>query len=92
MLGDITPQSIKIDQQAVVYPGRDHVSTLAIKRFDGRSYKAVDTSALTRVVMAFPGTDPVIAYDSDTTPAVFYWRSTSATSARQGYCSHRLLS
>jgi hypothetical protein len=79
MLGDITPQSIKIDQQAVVYPGRDHVSTLVIKRFDGRSYKTVDTSALTRVVLAFPGTDPVIAYDSDTTPAVFSWSGSAIT-------------
>jgi hypothetical protein len=79
MLGDITPQSIKIDQQAVTYPGRDHVNTLTIKRFDGRSYKTVDTSALTRVVLAFPGTDPVIAYDSDTTPAVFSWSGSAIT-------------
>lgn len=68
MLGDINPQTIKITSQAVVYPGRDHVTTLNIKRFNGRSYSAVDTSLLTRVVLAFPQTDPVIAYDTATAP------------------------
>lgn len=69
MLGDINPQTIKITSQAVVYPGRDHVTTLNIKQFNGRSYSAVDTSLLTRVVLAFPQTDPVIAYDTATAPA-----------------------
>lgn len=79
MLGDLNPQTIKIDQQAVVYPGRDHVTTLTIKRFDGRSYRPVDTSALTRVVLVFPDTDPTIAYDSDTLPAVFDWTGSTIT-------------
>ena len=79
MLGTINPQTIKIDQRAVTYPGRDHVTTLTIKRFDGRSYRAVDTSALTRVVLVFPDTDPTIAYDSDTLPAVFDWTGSTIT-------------
>lgn len=79
MLGTINPQNIKIDQQAVVYPGRDHVTTLTIKRFDGRSYRPVDTSALTRVVLVFPDTDPTIAYDSNTLPAVFDWIGSTIT-------------
>lgn len=79
MLGDINPQTIKIDQQAVVYPGRDHVSTLTIKRFDGRKYAPVDLSLLTRVVLVFPDTTPTIAYDSDTLPAVFSWTGSTIT-------------
>lgn len=79
MLGDINPQTIKIDQQAVVYPGRDHVTVLTIKRYDGRSYRPVDTSLLTRVVLVFPDTSPVIAYDSDTLPAVFDWSGSTIT-------------
>lgn len=79
MLGDINPQTIKIDQQAVVYPGRDHVSTLTIKRFDGRRYAPVDLSLLTRVVLVFPGTDPVIAYDSLLQPTVFTWSGSTLT-------------
>lgn len=79
MLGDINPQTIKIDQQAVVYPGRDHVSVLTIKRFDGRSYKAVDASMLTRVVLAFPGTSPAIVYDSSVTAGVISWAGSAIT-------------
>ena len=79
MLGDLNPQTVKIDQQAVVYPGRDHVTTLTIKRFDGRSYRPVDTSMLTRVVLVFPDTDPAIAYDSSTLPAVFDWTGSTIT-------------
>lgn len=79
MLGDINPQTIKIDQQAVVYPGRDHVTVLTIKRYDGRSYRPVDTSLLTRVVLVFPDTSPVIAYDSDILPAVFSWTGSTIT-------------
>lgn len=69
MLGDINPQSIKITSQAVIYPGRDHVTVLNIKRFSGRQYSAVDLSLLTRAVLVFPQTDPVIAYDTATAPA-----------------------
>lgn len=69
MLGDINPQSIKITPQAVVYPGRSHVTVLNIKRFSGRQYSAVDLSLLTRVVLAFPQTSPVIVYDTATAPA-----------------------
>lgn len=79
MLGDITPRSIQIDQQAVVYPGRDHVSVLTIKRFDGRRYQSVDVSLLTRVVLAFPGTDPVIVYDSSVTAGVISWAGSAIT-------------
>jgi hypothetical protein len=79
MLGDITPQSIQIDQQAVTYPGRDHVNTITIKRFDGRRYQSVDVSLLTRVILAFPGTDPVIAYDSDVTAGVISWAGSAIT-------------
>src|SRR3990167_8773315 len=69
MLGDINPQSIKITSQAVIYPGRDHVTVLNVKRFSGRQYSAVDLSLLTRAVLVFPQTDPVIAYDTATAPA-----------------------
>lgn len=72
MLGDINPQTVRIVQQAVVYPGHNHVTSLNIKRYDGRSYKPVDLNDLTRVVLAFPGADPAIVFDSDT-QAVFTW-------------------
>lgn len=69
MLGDISPQTVKITSQAVVYPGRDHVTALNVKRFSGRQYSAVDLSLLTRAVLVFPQNDPVIAYDTATAPA-----------------------
>ena len=72
MLGDINPQSVRIAQIAVVYPGRNHVTTLTIKRYDGRSYKPVDLDDLTRAVLVFPGTSPTIAFDS-ATDSVFTW-------------------
>lgn len=72
MLGDINPQSVRIAQNAVVYPGRNHVVTLTVKRYDGRSYKPVDLDDLTRVVLVFPDTSPTIAFDS-ATDAVFTW-------------------
>ena len=72
MLGEITPQSVRIAQIAVVYPGRNHVTTLTIKRYDGRSYKPVDLDDLTRAVLVFPGTSPTIAFDS-ATDSVFTW-------------------
>lgn len=64
MLGDISPQTVRITQQAVVYPGRDHVTSLRVERFDGRTYKPVDMTAVTRVILSFPEADPVIVYDS----------------------------
>lgn len=79
MLGDITPQSIKIDQRAVVYPGRDHVNTLTVKRFDGRKYKPVDLTALTRAVLVFPNTNPIIAFDTDETADVISWLGSTIT-------------
>lgn len=72
MLGDINPQSVRIAQNAVVYPGRNHVVTLTVKRYDGRSYKPVNLDDLTRVVLVFPDTSPTIAFDSATDP-VFTW-------------------
>jgi len=64
MLGDINPQTVRITQQAVVYPSRDHVTSLRVERFDGRSYKPVDMTAVTRVILSFPEASPVIVYDS----------------------------
>ena len=64
MLGDISPQTVRITQQAVVYPNRDHVTSLRVERFDGRTYKPVDMTAVTRVILSFPEADPVIVYDS----------------------------
>ena len=78
MLGDINPQSVRIAQQAVVYPGRDHVTALTIKRYDGRSFKPVDLTNLTRVVLVFPGTDPTIVFDS-LLDSVFSWSGNTLT-------------
>lgn len=64
MLGDISPQTVRITQQAVVYPSRNHVTSLRVERFDGRTYKPVDMTAVTRVILSFPEADPVIVYDS----------------------------
>ncbi len=64
MLGDISPQTVRITQQVVAYPGRDHVCILTVKRFDGRTYKPVDMTAVTRVILSFPEANPVIVYDS----------------------------
>ncbi len=64
MLGDISPQTVRITQQAVVYPSRDHATSLRVERFDGRSYRPVDMTAVTRVILSFPEADPVIVYDS----------------------------
>lgn len=78
MLGDISPQTVRITQQAVVYPGRDHVVELRVERFDGRSYKPVDMTAVTRVILGFPEADPVIVYDSSV-QAVFTHVGTTLT-------------
>lgn len=72
MLGDISPQTVRIAENAVVYPGRNHVTTLTIKRYNGRNYKPVDLDNLTRVVLVFPDTTPTIAFDS-LTDSVFTW-------------------
>lgn len=72
MLGDINPQSVRIAQNAVVYPGRNHVTTLTVKRYDGRNFKPVDLDDLTRVVLVFPDTSPTIVFDS-LTDTVFDW-------------------
>ena len=64
MIGDISPQTVRITQQAVVYPGRDHVVELRVERFDGRKYAPVDMTAVTRVILSFPDASPVIVYDS----------------------------
>ena len=78
MLGDISPQTARITQQAVVYPGRDHVTSLRVERFDGRTYKPVDMTAVTRVILSFPEADPVIVYDSSV-QAVFTHVGTTLT-------------
>ena len=79
MLGDISPQTVKIDSSAVVYPGRNHVTALLVKRFDGSRYVPVDVSALTRVVLVFPQLDPVVAFDSSVTAGVFTWSGSTIT-------------
>lgn len=78
MLGDISPQTVRITQQAVVYPNRDHVTSLRVERFDGRTYKPVDMTAVTRVILSFPEADPVIVYDSSV-QAVFTHVGTTLT-------------
>ena len=78
MLGDISPQTVRITQQAVVYPSRDHVTSLRVERFDGRTYKPVDMTAVTRVILSFPEADPVIVYDSSV-QAVFTHVGTTLT-------------
>ena len=78
MLGTINPQIVAIDQQVVAYPGRDHVCILTVKRFDGRTYKPVDMTAVTRVILSFPEADPVIVYDSSV-QAVFTHVGTTLT-------------
>lgn len=64
MLGDVSPQTIRLTAQAVVYPGRDHVVRVTIEKASGRRYVRADITAVTRAVLVFLGTDPVIAYDS----------------------------
>lgn len=78
MLGDISPQTVRITQQAVVYPSRDHVTSLRVERFDGRTYKPVDMTAVTRVILSFPEASPVIVYDSSV-QAVFTHVGTTLT-------------
>jgi len=78
MLGDINPQSVRIAQQAVVYPGRNHVNALTIKRYDGRRFEPVNLTDITRVVLAFPSTDPTVVFDS-TTDTVFTWAGNTLT-------------
>ena len=78
MLGDINPQTVRITKQAVVYPSRDHVTSLRVERFDGRTYKPVDMTAVTRVILSFPEADPVIVYDS-AVQAVFTHVGTTLT-------------
>lgn len=71
MLGDVSPQTIRITPQAVVYPGRNHVVRVLVeKTTDGRRYTKADVTDVTRAVLVFLGTDPTIAYDS-ATDAVF---------------------
>lgn len=68
MLGDVSPQNIRITAQAVVYPGRNHVVRATIEKAVGRRYTQTDLTAITRAVLVFPEADPVIAYDSLTDP------------------------
>jgi hypothetical protein len=68
MLGDVSPQTIRLTAQAVVYPGRNHVVRVTIEKASGRRYVLTDLTAVTRVVLVFLGTNPVIAYDSLTDP------------------------
>ena len=79
MLGDISPQSVKIDSSAVVYPGRNHVTALSVKKFDGSKYVAADVSLLTRVVLVFPQLSPVVSFDSSVTAGVFTWSGSTIT-------------
>lgn len=84
MLGDISPQTVRITQQAVVYPGRNHVTSLRVERFDGRTYKPVDMTAVTRVILSFPEASPVIVYDS-AVQAVFTHVGTTLTADLSDY-------
>ena len=64
MLGDISPQTIRITAQAVVYPGRDHVVRVTVEKVSGQRYVQTDLTDITRAVLVFPETTPTIAYDS----------------------------
>lgn len=71
MLGDISPQTAKVESQTVTYPGHDHVAVLKISKTDGRRFSPADVSALTRATLVFPGTEPEITLDSTILPGVF---------------------
>jgi len=73
MLGTINPQTARLHTPTVVYPGRDHVTTVQVSRFDGRRYLPVNFDDLTRVVLSFYQLDDVILFDSATTADVFSW-------------------
>jgi hypothetical protein len=68
MLGELSPQTVRLTAQAVVYPERDHVVRVTIEKSDGRRYVKADLSGVTRGVLVFPQTDPVISYDSTVDP------------------------
>jgi hypothetical protein len=70
MLGDVSPQTVRIDSQPVVYPGRDHVVRITIEKSVNRRYVRADVTQVTRAVLYFLDTDPAILYDS-TVDAVF---------------------
>jgi len=73
MLGDITPQTIRITPSAVAYPGRDNIVRLAIERTDSRGLKPANLDALTRAVLVLPQLDPVVSFDSVTAPGALTW-------------------
>ena len=76
MLGNISPQSVRVTSQAVVYPGRDHVVEIDVGVLSGRKFKPADLDSLTRVTLLFPaetnGLDTTIIFDSST-QAIFNW-------------------
>lgn len=79
MLGDINPQTVRVTSKVVVYPGRDHVVRVNIKRWQvsgatGR-YVNVDVTDVTRAVLVLPHADPQIVFDSDDAPLVFTFGS-----------------
>lgn len=71
MLGDISPQTAKVESQTVTYPGHDLVTMLKITRYDGRRYTPVDLSSVLSVKLVFPTMDPVITFDSTIQTDVF---------------------
>lgn len=64
MLGDVSPQELKVVSSGVFYPGRDHVDVIDITRWDGRHDAALDFSAVTRLVLVLLETTPLVAVDS----------------------------
>lgn len=64
MLGDVSPQGLKVVSSGVVYPGRDHVDVVDILRWNGRRDEPLDFSASTRLVLVLLGTTPLVAFDS----------------------------
>jgi len=68
MLGDVSPQELKVVSSGVFYPGRDHVDVIDITRWDGRQDAALDFSAATRLVLVLLNTAPLVAIDSEQHP------------------------
>lgn len=74
MLGDVSPQNIRLTSQPVVYLGRDHATRVTVEKLEGRSYKLADLQDLTRVVLVFPSVSPVVVFDSEV-DAIFDYTS-----------------
>lgn len=73
MLGSIDPRSLRLTCRGVVYPGRDHTTTIRVEQFDGRRYRAVSFAGVTRMVLVLVGTLPQVTIDSALLPDVLRW-------------------